>query len=138
MSATVLPAAEEAESPVTYERRVLFLTGTWERPDNLFRFRATVFVANDGTAEGSFYWQAFRVHGRPAAYFATEWVRGSVRGREVALDGYKVEVGLSADTYKITLEGDGEFGVFGGVTRTWLNNWSGRTAGRYVFRNRSA
>lgn len=138
MTATELPEVEEAEAPVAYERRVLFLTGTWERPGNLFRFRATIFVAKDGTAEGSIYWQAFLVHEKPASYFATEWVRGSVRGREVALEGYEVEPGLSADTYKITLDGDGEAGPFGGITRTWLNNWTGRIGGNYVFRNRSA
>jgi hypothetical protein len=134
----VLPEVEEADAPVTYERRVLFLTGTWERVGNLFRFRATIFVAKDGTADGSIYWHALRVHEKPANYFATEWVRGSVRGREVALEGYQVEEGLSADTYKIALDGDGESGPFGGITRTWLNNWSGRIGGHYVFRNRTA
>lgn len=138
MSPAVLPEAEEADAPVTYGRRVLFLTGTWERPENFFRFRATIFVAKDGTAEGSIFWHAFRVHGRPANYFATEWVRGSVRGREVALEGYEVEPGLSADTYKISLEGGSDSGPFGGITRTWLNNWSGRIGGSYVFRNRAA
>lgn len=135
MSAEVLPAVEEAAAPAAYARRVLFLTGWWERPGN--RFRATVFVARDGTADGAIYWHALLVHGSPANYFATEWVRGSVRGREVLLDGYKVEAGLSADTYRITLDGD-DAGPFGGITRTWLNNWSGRIGGHYVFRTRPA
>lgn len=137
MNAAVMPEVAEVESPVAYERRVLFLTGTWERPGNMFRFRATILVAKDGAADGSIYWQAFLVHEKPASYFATEWVRGAVRNRVVDLEGYECEPGLSLDTYQIALDGNGEAGPFGGITRTWLNNWSGRIGGNYTFRNRT-
>jgi hypothetical protein len=117
---------------------VLFLSGTWERPGNEFRLRATIFIGKDGSADGSIYWQAVRVHGQAARYFATEWVHGWIRGRDVELEGYEVEPGLSPDSYRITLSGDGEAGTFGGITRTRLNNWGGTINGQYLFRNRTA
>jgi hypothetical protein len=95
-------------------------------------------VGKDGSLDGAIYWQAVRVHGHPAHYCATEWVRGFIRGRDVELEGYEVEPGLSRDSYRITLSGDGEAGTFGGITRTWLNNWDGKITGRYLFRNRTA
>src|SRR5262249_23222296 len=121
-----------------YDHRVLFLSGTWERPGNEFTLRATIIVGKDGALDGSIYWQAVRGHGHAAHYFATECVHGFIRGHEVELEGYEVEPGLSCDSDKITLCGDGEAGTFGGVTRTWLNNWGGRINGRYLFRNRKA
>jgi hypothetical protein len=95
-------------------------------------------VGKDGSADGVIYWRAVRVHGQAAHYFATEWVYGFIKGRDVELEGYKVERGLSPDSYRITLSGDGEAGTFGGVTRTPLNNWGGRIYGTYVFRNQKA
>jgi hypothetical protein len=47
-----------------------------------------------------------------------------------------VEPGLSPDSYRISLSGDGEAGTFGGITRTPLNNWGGRINGQYLYRNR--
>lgn len=138
MSQVLAPELVESECSETYDHRVLYLSGTWDRPGNAFRFRATIRVRNDGGAGGAMYWQAIRVYGQPAHYFATEWVRGAVRGRSVELDGYEVEPGLAADTYKITLSGDGDAGTFGGITRTWQNDWSGRIQGHYTFRNRTA
>jgi hypothetical protein len=138
VNATTLPEVEEAERTADYDHRILFLTGTWEALDSAFRFRATIFVSKDGSAEGRMYWQAILVHGNRANYFATECVRGTVRGRVVELEGYEVEPGIACDGYKITLDGDGEAGPFGGITRTWRNDWSGRIGGQYVFRNRSA
>jgi hypothetical protein len=136
---TTVPVPETSESSCTsvYDHRVLFLSGTWESPGNEFRFRATIMVGKDGSADGSIYWQAVRVHGRAAHYFATEWVHGFIRGRDVELDGHEVEPGLWPDSYRITLSGDGEAGTFGGITRTALNNWGGTISGRYVFRNRT-
>ena len=132
------PVVETSKSDCTseYDHRVLYLSGTWERPGSEFRLRATIIVRKDGSADGSIYWQAVRVHGYPAHYFATEWVHGFIRGRDVELEGYEVEPGLSCDSYKITLSGDGEAGAFGGITRTWRNNWEGRINGHYLFRNR--
>jgi hypothetical protein len=136
MTPVPLPELSEAECASDYDHRVLFLSGTWEMPRNEFRLRATIIVRKDGSADGAIYWQAVRVHGRAAHYFATEWVHGFVRGRDVELEGHEVEPGLSADSYRITLSGDGEAGTFGGITRTWLNNWGGRINGQYEFRNR--
>jgi len=135
---TAVPVLETSESDCTsaYDHRILFLSGTWERPGSEFRLRATIIVRKDGSADGSIYWQAVRVHGYPAHYFATEWVHGFIRGRDVELEGYEVEPGLAADSYRITLSGDGEAGTFGGITRTPLNNWDGRINGKYLFRNR--
>jgi hypothetical protein len=138
MTPVTLADASEASRTSEYDHRVLFLSGTWEMPRNEFRFRATIKVGKDGSAGGSIYWQAVRVHGQAAHYFATEWVRGFVRGRDVELEGYAVEPGLSRESYRITLSGDGEAGPFGGITRTWLNNWGGRINGRYLFRNQKA
>jgi hypothetical protein len=138
MALVPAPETSEAECTSDYDHRVLFLSGTWERPGNEFRLRATIIVRRDGGADGSIYWQAVRVHGQAAHYFATEWVRGFVRGRDVELDGYEVEPGLAPDSYRITLSGDGEAGPFGGITRARLNNWDGRISGRYLFRNRKA
>jgi hypothetical protein len=138
LNTATLPEVVGAEQTADYDHRVLFLTGTWDMPNSAFRFRATIFVGKDGGAEGRIYWQAIRVHGNPASYFATEYVRGAVRGREVELEGYAVERGLARDGYKITLDGDGEAGPFGGITRTPLNNWCGRIGGRYLFKNRSS
>src|SRR5262249_37958937 len=137
---TPVPLSEISEANCTsaYDHRVLFLSGAWERPGNEFRLRATIMVGKDGNAGGSFYWQAVRVHGHAAHYFATERVHGLVRGRDVQLDGYEVEPGLAPDSYRITLSGDGEDGTFGGITRTPLNNWDGRINGQYLFRNRKA
>jgi hypothetical protein len=137
-AAVPVPETSESDCNSTYDHRVLFLSGTWERPGNEFRLRATIIVGDDGSLDGAIYWQAVRVHGRTAHYFATEWVHGFIRRRDVELDGYEVEPGLSRDSYKITLSGDGEAGTFGGITRTWLNNWGGRIHGRYLFRNRKA
>jgi hypothetical protein len=64
------------------------------RPGSEFRLRATIIVRKDESADGSIYWQAVRVHGYPAHYFATEWVHGFIRGRDVELEGYEVEPGL--------------------------------------------
>ena len=132
------PVVETSGSDCTseYDHRVLYLSGTWERPGSAFRFRATIIVGKDGSLDGSFYWQAVRVHGYPAHYFATEWLHGFIKGRDVELEGYKVEPGLACDSYKITLSGDGEAGTFGGITRTPLNNWEGRISGHYLFQNR--
>ena len=133
-----LPEISEADCTSAYDHRVLFLSGTWVRPGNEFRFRATILVGKDGSADGSIYWQAVRVHGHPAHYFATEWVQGFIRGRDVDLEGNEVEPGLSRDSYRIALSGDGEAGNFGGITRTPLNDWGGKINGRYQFRNRNA
>lgn len=122
MTPAALPETAEADCTYAYDRRILFLSGSWERPENEFRLRATIRVGKDGSADGSIYWQAVRVHGRAAHYFATEWVHGYVRGRDVELDGYQVEAGLSPDSYRITLAGDGEAGTFAGITRTRVNN----------------
>ncbi len=122
MTPAALPETAEADCTSAYDRRILFLSGSWERPENEFRLRATIRVGKDGSADGSIYWQAVRVHGRAAHYFATEWVHGYVRGRDVELDGYQVEAGLSPDSYRITLAGDGEAGTFAGITRTRVNN----------------
>jgi hypothetical protein len=138
MTPVPLPEISEANCTSAYDHRVLFLSGTWERTGNEFRLRATIMVGKDGSADGSIYWQAARVHGQAAHYFATEWVHGFVRGRDVELDGYEVALGLSPDSYRITLSGDGEAGTFGEITRTPLNNWGGRINGQYLFRNRKA
>ena len=136
MTPVLLPEISEANCISAYDHRVLFLSGIWEMPGSEFRLRATILVRKDGSADGSIYWQAVRVHGYPAHYFATEWVRGFIRGRDVELEGYEVEPGLSRDSYRITLSGDSEAGTFGGITRTPLNNWDGRINGKYLFRNR--
>src|SRR5262249_46331151 len=107
MTPVPLPEISEANCPSAYDHRVLFLSGIWERPGNEFRLRATIMVGKDGGADGSIYWQAVRVHGQAARYFATEWVHGFIRGRDVELEGYEVEPGLSPDSYRITLSGDG-------------------------------
>ena len=138
MTPVLEPETSESDCTSAYDHRVLFLSGTWESPGNEFRFRATIIVGKDGSADGSIYWRATRVHGQAAHFFATEWVHGFIRGRDVELDGYEVEPGLSRDSYKITLSGDGEAGTFGGITRTWLNTWEGRINGQYQFRNRMA
>jgi hypothetical protein len=121
VNTVTLPEAAEAEQTADYHHRVLFLTGTWGMP---------------GSAEGPIYWHALLVHGHPADYFATELVRGCVRGREVELRGYEVEPGLSCDWYKITLDGNGESGSFGGITETYHHDWRGHIVGRYLFKNR--
>jgi hypothetical protein len=138
MTPVPLPETLEANRTSDYDHRVLFLSGTWARPGNEFRLRATIMVGKDGCADGSIYWQAVRVHGHAAHYFATEWVHGVIRARDLELDGYEVEPGLSRDSYRITLSGDGEAGTYGGVTRTPLNDWAGRINGQYLFRNRKA
>ena len=138
MTLVDLPETSVSDCTSLYDHRVLFLSGTWARPGNEFRCRATILVGKDGSAHGSIYWQAVRVHGQPAHYYATEWVHGYIRGRDVELEGYEVEPGLSRDSYRIALSGDGEAGTFGGITRTWLNNWGGRISGWYLFRNRTA
>ena len=137
---TAVPVLETSESDCTsaYDHRILFLSGTWERPGSEFRLRATIIVRKDGSADGSIYWEAIRVRGYPVHYFATEWVHGFIRGRDVELEGYEVEPGLAPDSYRITLSGDGEAGTFGGITRTPLHNWGGRINGKYLFRNRKA
>ena len=122
MTAVLVPEASELDCTSAYDHRVLFLSGTWERPGNEFRLRATIIVEKNGSLDGAIYWQAVRVHGHAAHYFATEWVRGFIKGRDVELDGYEVEPGLSRDSYKITLSGGGEAGTLGVITRTWLNN----------------
>ena len=98
---TAVPVLEPSESDCTsaYDHRILFLSGTWERPGSEFRLRATIILRKDGSADGSIYWQAVRVRGYPAHYFATEWVRGFIRGRDVELEGYEVEPGLAPDSY---------------------------------------
>jgi hypothetical protein len=131
------PTISESTRTSEYDYRILFLSGTWQKPGSEFRFRATIYVQKDGAAEGPIYWQAIRAYGGPASYFATERVRGFVRGHEVKLDGYKVEPGLSPDSYRITLEGN-DAGVFGGISRTYYLNWSGRMEGKYLFQNRKA
>jgi hypothetical protein len=133
-----LPEVSESDCASAYDHRVLFLSGTWESPRNEFRLRATLTVGKDGSAGGPIYWQAVRVHGHAAHYFATEWVHGFIGGRDLELEGYEVEPGLAADSYRITLSGDGEAGTFGGITRTPLNDWGGRINGQYLFRNRKA
>ena len=138
MTLAVLPETSVSDCTSVYEHPVLFLSGSWERPGNEFRCRATILVGKDGSADGSIYWQAVCVHGHPAHYFATERVHGFIRGRDVELEGYEVEPGLSRDSYRITLSGDGEAGTFGGITRTWQNSWEGRINGHYQFRNRTA
>ena len=138
MTLVVLPETSVSDCTSLYDHRVLFLSGTWERPGNEFRFSATILIGKDGTADGSIHWQAVRVHGHPAHYFATEWVHGYIRGRDVELEGHKVERGLWPDSYRIDLSGDGEAGTYGGITRTALNDWGGRINGRYQFRNRNA
>jgi hypothetical protein len=138
MTAVSVPETSESGCASAYDHRVLFLSGTWERPGSEFRLRASIIVSKDGSADGSIYWQAVRVHGQAAHYFATEWVHGFIRGRDVELEGNEVEPGLWPDSYRITLSGNGEAGTFGGITRTPLNNWGGRINGRYLFRNRRA
>jgi hypothetical protein len=88
-----VPVLETSESDCTsaYDHRILFLSGTWEMPGSEFRFRATIVVRKDASADGSIYWEAVRVHGYPAHYFATEWVHRFIRGRDVELEGYEVE-----------------------------------------------
>jgi hypothetical protein len=134
------PALEpfEADCTSAYDHRILFLSGTWEMLVSEFRLRATIIGRKDGSADGSIYWEAIRVRGYPVHYFATEWVHGFIRGRDVELEGYEVEPGLAPDSYRITLSGDGEAGTFGGITRTPLHNWGGRINGKYLFRNRKA
>jgi hypothetical protein len=83
MTPVPLPEITEANCTSDYDHRVLFLSGIWERPGNEFRLRATIMVGKDGSADGSIYWQAVRVHGQAAHYFATEWVHGFIRGRDV-------------------------------------------------------
>ncbi len=136
---TTAPAPTASESTLTseYDYRVLFLSGSWQMPGSEFRLRATINVQKDGTAEGPIYWQAIRVHGGPASYFAIERVQGVVRGQDVELEGYEVEPGLAPDSYKITLTGD-DAGVFGGISRTYHLNWCGRMEGKYLFQNRKA
>ena len=138
MNVVTSPEVAEAEQTADYSHRVLFLTGTWGMPGSAFRFRATILVGTDGSAEGPIYWHALLVHGHPANYFATERVRGFVRGREVDLLGYEVEPGLSCDWYKLALDGDGEAGSFGGITETYHHDWRGHIGGRYLFKNRRA
>ena len=138
MTSVPVPETSESVSTSVYDHRVLFLSGTWERPGNEFRLRATIIVGRDGSADGSIYWRAIRVHGQAAHFFATEWVHGFIKGRDVELEGYEVEPGLSRDSYRISLSGDSETGTFSGITRTPVNNWGGRINGRYLFRNRTA
>jgi hypothetical protein len=138
MTPAPLPEISEANCTSAYDHRVLFLSGIWEMPGNEFRLRATITVGKDGSPGGSIYWQAVRVHGQAAHYFATEWVQGVIRGRDVELGGYEVEPGPWSDSYRITLSGDGEAGTNGGITRTPLNDWGGRINGQYLFRNPKA
>jgi hypothetical protein len=138
MTSVPVPETSESVSTSVYDHRVLFLSGTWERPGNEFRLRATIIVGRDGSADGSIYWRAIRVHGQATHFFATEWVYGSIKGRDVELQGYEVEPGLFRDSYRITLSGDGEAGSLSGITLTCVYNWSGRINGQYVFRNRTS
>jgi hypothetical protein len=102
MTSVPLPVTSESVSTAAYDHRVLFLSGTWVRPGNEFGLRATIIVRRDGSADGSIYWRAMRVHGRAAHYFATEWVHGFIKCREVELEGHEVDPGLSRDSYRIT------------------------------------
>lgn len=137
MKTALAPRTAESTRTSEYDYRILFLSGSWQKPGSEFRFRATIYVRKDGTADGPIYWRAVRAHGQPASYFATEWVRGFVRGRAIELDGYEVEPGLSPDSYRITLTGD-EAGVFDGISETYFHNWCGKLEGRYLFQNRKA
>jgi hypothetical protein len=129
------PVPETSESVATsvYDHRVLFLSGTWERPRNEFRLRATIIVGRDGSADGSIYWRAIRVHGQAAHFFATEWVHGFIKGRDVELEGYEAEPGLFRDSYRITLSGDAETGTFSGITRTCVYNWGAESTDNMCF-----
>jgi hypothetical protein len=121
---TIVLAPETVEAPHTseYHHRLLFPSGTTQNPGSEFSLRATLTVSGDGGVAGPTYRPAVRVHGSARRYWATEWVRGFVRGRDVELDGYQVESGLSPDSYRLTLSGNGEAGTFGGSSRTYHNN----------------
>jgi hypothetical protein len=138
MSPVPVPETSESVATSVYDHRVLFLSGTWERPGDEFRLRATIIVGRNGSADGSIYWRAIRVHGQEVHFFATEWVYGFIKGRDVGLRGYAAEPGLFRDSYGITLSGDSETGTFSGITLTGAYDWSGRIEGRYLFRNRTA
>src|SRR5437868_2761633 len=135
MTTAVAPETREATESSEYDYRILYLSGVWRKPGSEFRLRATIRVDRDGAAAGPIYWQAFVAHGRPASYFATEWVRGCVKGRDIELEGYEVEPGLSPDSYRITLTGE-DAGLFHGISRTYYHNWCGRMEGQYQFQNR--
>lgn len=136
MSNIQVPKTQIVSSQQTssYDYRILFMTGCWEKPGSMFTFRATIYVDKNGSADGAIYWRAYKISDKPASYFATEWVHGAVKGVEVLLDGHEAEPGLAVDTYKITLSGDCDAGTFAGITRA--QNWNGRVDGNYQFRNR--
>ena len=136
MNTLTIPVTVHSTRTSEYDYRVLYLSGTWTRPGSEFRFRATLYIQKDGSADGAIYWRAVTSNGKPAGFFASEFVRGFLRQNELELDGIEVEDGLYPDSYRLRLSGGGEAGPFGGSTKTCQLNWCGCMEGQYVFRNR--
>lgn len=136
MPTQLAPQTVKVTSTSEYDYRVLYLSGTWSRPGSEFRLRATLLIQKDGSLDGAIYWRAVKSNGRPADFFATEHVQGSLRQNELEFDGVDAEPGLITDSYRLKLSGSGEAGPFGGITKTCMLNWCGCMEGQYVFRNR--
>ena len=132
----VLPETSESVASCAYNRRILFLAGSWEAPGSKFRFRATLEVDRFGGVEGPIFWQALVTHFHPPQWFGTEMVLGSVRDYDLQLEGYSVDdPRLARDSYKLRLSG-GESGSLEGISLHCRKDWSGRVAGQYSFQNR--
>lgn len=118
------------------EPRLLILSGSWNMPKNHYELTATIYLTNDGGADGSIHWIARTIWGKNVAYTGVERVRGQYFANSLALNGQMVDPGLAKDNYRIILNGTGSSGNFLGTSRTCLNDWSGRLRGSYIFVNK--
>ena len=132
-----IPKKTEAFRTSRYDHRILFLSGYWEKPKCRARLQGTIYVFDNGFADGLIDWQVLLQYGERINVFGTEQVNGFVIGSDVELDGYETDPVLYIDNYKMHLAG-GEAGVFGGKSLTRERNWSGTLEGNYQFRNRKA
>lgn len=120
--------ADPAPDP---RRRIILLSGEWRLPGCLLHLEATIFASGDGAAQGDIFWTNVDTPSAPADLACTELVRGTADGAIIDIRGYKIDMPLIREHYRIALLGDGRAGAFTGASSVHDEIWDAELSGTY-------
>ena len=111
-------------------RRIILLSGERHVPGSIFHLEATIFASPRGNAHGEILWTNVDSPRLPADMACPELVSGAADGVYLELTGYQIEPPLISESYRITLYGAAEVGVFQGICCLG-GVWDARLSGTY-------
>jgi hypothetical protein len=128
-STIVKPKRAEPKRANKPSRRIILLSGTWHSPEQFFSLEATIFVTQEGDANGDILWVTVYAPSSPPGFKGSEFVGGWMRGAQLYLEGYYADPLLACDRYSIELLGTAKAGRFEGTSLTF--GQGGKMAGTY-------